>query len=220
MKIIMIRHGKVNMEWDSSYDSEGFDEAQRRYDISPLNDFGGKVAKAEGYKVYISDLSRTYDTALQIFGGEEGLAKCIELVKTPLLNEVPKRSYKDTKSKHAKGWWTMRSRIQWFFNSSRQPETKKDTKIRAKKAADLIEQGNADAVVISHEFFLYSLKGEFEKRGYVIERSEMFRIKNWERIRASKRDMHCGGCSHNCLLTSPGCDVGRDAAKMKEKQPL
>ena len=206
MKIILIRHGKVNMDWEKSYDSKGFDEANANYDISPLYDYQGRTWKPEGFQIYISGLQRTFDTANQVFEGDFGF------IKTELLNEVPKRSYKDSKAKLPRFWWTFRSRMQWYLNSSRQPEVRKQTVARAKELVDMIEKEGKDCILISHEFFLYTLKGELEKRGYLIERGSTFRIKNWERIRASKRDMHCGVCSHNCLLTNPGCDVGRDAA--------
>ena len=246
MKIILIRHGKVNMEWAKSYDSKGFDESQAKYDISPLFDYTGRVGRPDGYRIYISKLQRTYDTAMQIFdfngdvnlvdfdemlekgytpktekeknmriGSDEGQFDYDEnrtLFKTHLLNEVPKRSFKDTESKSSKAIWTAKARIQWYMNNHRQPEVKSDTKARAEQLVSILEAEGKDCVLVSHEFFLYTLKGVLEKRGFVIERSSTGRIKNWERIRASKRDMHCGVCGHNCLLTNPGCNVGRDAA--------
>ena len=229
------------MAWEKAYDSQSFDEAQAKYDVSPLMEYTGRVGRPQGYRIYISKLSRTKDTAMQVFDfksevkvvdldemiekGEyplsakeaslDGLSKWDDdstLLSTELLNEVPKRSFKDTLSKMSKGIWTAKSRIQWFFNNHRQPETKSDTVKRAEKLAEILEADGKDSVLISHEFFLYTLKGVLEKRGFLIERSSTGRIKNWERIRASKRDMHCGVCGHNCLLTNPGCNVGRDAA--------
>lgn len=221
MKIIMIRHGKVNMTWEGSYDSKGYDEAVDRYDHSPLLEYAGKKTVPKGYRIYISALQRTYDTAMQIFDfpKEELEGNPVkgpeDFIRTPLLNEVPKRSFKDTNVKYPKAWWTGRCRIQWFFNSKRQPETRRETVKRAEELVDLLESRGEDAVLISHEFFLYTLKGILEERGFIIERSNLFRIKNWERIRASKRSLHCGVCGHNCLLTNPGCNVGKDAAKMQ-----
>lgn len=252
MKIILIRHGKVNMDWDSAYDSEGFDKAQAKYDISPLCDYTGRVGTPEGYRIYISKLRRTYDTAMQVFNfnsdvsvidldgeinagrypksskernmenelGIDSNGKTVDvswddnntLLKTELLNEVPKKSYKDTSGKISRAIWTAQSRIQWYLNNHRQPEIKSETRARAEKLADILEADGRDSVLITHEFFLYTLKGVLEKRGFLIERSSTGRIKNWERIRASKRSMHCGVCGHNCLLTNPGCNVGRDAA--------
>ena len=191
------------MDWEKSYDSKGFDEAQAKYDISPLFDYAGKVWKTKGYKVYISGLQRTYDTAMQIFdfgqiaepsvyelglSGEDITNGSNTLFKTELLNEVPKRSYKDTNRKASKAIWTARSRIQWYLNNSRQPETRKDTVRRAEELVDLLEERGEDCVLISHEFFLYTLKSVLKNRGFLIERAGSGRIKNWERIKATKED--------------------------------
>ncbi len=224
------------MSWEKSYDSKGFDEAQAKYDISPLLDYSGRTGSPEGYKVYISKLQRTYDTAKQVFQysspvtvidldkeilekgfptrtDKDSIEVTDKLYSTALLNEVPKRSYKDTGNMIGRSIWVARSRIQWYLNNRRQPEIKKETIERAEKIVDILEQEGRDCVLISHEFFLYTLKGVLEKRGFLIERSSTGRIKNWERIRASRRDMHCGVCGHNCLLNNPGCNVGRDAAE-------
>ena len=48
---------------------------------------------------------------------------------------------------------------------------------------------------------------------YTQARSGIFRYRPWERILVTRRNLHCGGCSHNCLLTNPGCGVGRDKAQ-------
>ena len=36
MKIIIIRHGKVNYNWNKWYNSEGFDQVCREYDEAPI----------------------------------------------------------------------------------------------------------------------------------------------------------------------------------------
>ena len=233
------------MVWEDRYDSKGFEDALARYDECPLVDYKGKVGEIEGYDLYISDLRRTYDTALQLFSnianaeivdldipallsagdapadsgdsapatGESGEKKLI--YRTPLLREVPKRSYKDFAKLKSRSYITSRSRIQWYFNNPRQPEIKKQTVERANLLVDYLEGKGRDCVLVSHEFFIYTFKDVLDKRGFVVERSSGGRIKNWERIRATKRTMHCGVCGHNCLLTKPGCDVGRDAAKQQ-----
>ena len=232
------------MKWEDSYTSKGFEDALARYDESPLVDYNGKVGEIEGYDLYISDLRRTYDTALQLFSNI-GSAEIVDLdipsllssrkggdiapaatessensekkiiYRTPLLREVPKRSYKDYSGLKNRSYITSRSRIQWYFNNPRQPEVKRQTTERANLLVDYLESRGRDSVLISHEFYLYTLTSVLDKRGFVIERSSTGRIKNWERIRATKRTLHCGVCGHNCLLTNPGCNVGRDAAKQQ-----
>lgn len=207
MKIIMIRHAKVDMAWDKSYDSEGWDAANKTYDESPIKEVKEHL-KSEGFRVYISTLPRTRATAKGLLG------EC-ELMETPLLNEVPNRAAVDTSLKLPKWSWVACGRIEWYFNSSRQPETKRKTRERAEKLVKMLVEKNEDCVLITHEFYLYTLESVLAKHGFVTERGSIGRIKNLERIRATKRDDHCGFCTHNCLLSDPGCDIGRDKAKMQ-----
>ena len=89
------------------------------------------------------------------------------------------------------------------------------TRARAEELVQMILEKNEDCVLVTHEFYLYTLKSVLEKHGFVIKRSATGRIKNLERIRATKKDDHCGFCTHNCLLSNPGCDIGRDRAKQE-----
>ena len=34
-----------------------------------------------------------------------------------------------------------------------------------------------------------------------------------ERVRATKKILHCGGCHHNCLLSEAKCHIGREKAR-------
>ena len=56
-------------------------------------------------------------------------------------------------------------------------------------------------------------------RGYCVQRTGMGRIRPFEQMLLSRRGEHCGGCGHNCLLSNPGCSIGRDkAARQKERR--
>ena len=208
MKIIMIRHAKVDMEWEKSYDSDGWNQANVAYNESPIKEIKEHL-KNDDFKVYISSLPRTRATANGLLGERE-------LIETPLLNEVPNRAFTDTGRKLPKWMWVMCGRMQWFLNSKRQWETKKMTRARAEELVRMIIEKDEDCVLVTHEFYLYTLKGILSKHGFVIKRGGMGRIKNLERIRATKKDDHCGFCTHNCLLSNPGCDIGRDRAKLKK----
>ncbi|MBO4235445.1 MAG: histidine phosphatase family protein [Firmicutes bacterium] len=204
MKIIMIRHAKVDMEWEKTYNSKGWDKANEAYNAAPIKSIDKRL-KIEGFRVYISALPRTRATANGLFGD-------CELIETPLLNEVPNRAAIDTEKKLPKKFWVARGRTQWYMNSSRQWETRKMTRDRAEELVKMLVDKNEDCVLVTHEFFLYTLKSVLEKHGFVIKRSNTGRIKNLERIRATKRDDHCGFCTHNCLLSNPGCDIGKERA--------
>ncbi len=53
----------------------------------------------------------------------------------------------------------------------------------------------------------------FRVRGYCFARSELGAVRPGERILVTSRTAHCGGCGHNCMLSSPGCGIGRDKAQ-------
>lgn len=165
MKIVIIRHGKVDMEWKAKYDSVGFDEACRNYDTSPIKSIDGEselINKYKGYKVYISELPRTEETAKQLFG--EGIFN-----KSGLFNEVAIKSFKDTKRKLSTLLWNVMGRAQWMVNSKRQPETITDTMERARKAIMMLEKENKDCCVISHGCFMRVFLLELRRRGYHIK---------------------------------------------------
>ncbi|MBR2674936.1 MAG: hypothetical protein IKE52_05720 [Mogibacterium sp.] len=60
---------------------------------------------------------------------------------------------------------------------------------------------------------------ELKKRGYIIKRTNLFKVDYLEKAIATKRSDHCGRCSQNCHLSNPGCDIGRDKARMLKSFP-
>ena len=70
--------------------------------------------------------------------------------------------------------WTMMARIQWFYDSDRQFETKKQTKARAEALIDLLEsKQNTDykksCSLVSHGFFMLTLHRRLKRRGYKLK---------------------------------------------------
>lgn len=180
MKIVIIRHAKVNMKWEKKYDSKQYDLACKKYDeseIVPISEIMSIKDSAD--MVYISDLPRSYETACQLFGRRD-------FCRTSLVNEVPSRSFKDTDKKYPLWIWKSVSRIQWFFNSKRQPETREETIIRARKTIELVENNNEDCFIITHGFYMRTLVKELRSKGYKIERKRKVGIANLDRIIARK----------------------------------
>ena len=71
--------------------------------------------------------------------------------------------------------------------------------------------------MVSHPGFIALLLDRLRVRGYCVARTGLGRVQPLERLLLTRRDMHCGGCGHNCLLTNPGCGIGRDKAARKSK---
>lgn len=180
MKIVIIRHAKVNMEWEKRYDSKLYDLACKKYDTSDIVPISEIMPNENSIDViYISELSRSYETAYQLFGKTD-------FCKTSLINEVPLKSFKDTKKKNPLWIWNFIGRLQWLFNNRRQPETRRQTLIRAKKAIELVENNNKDCFVITHGFYMRTLIKELRSKGYKIEKQTRIRIANLDKIIAIK----------------------------------
>lgn len=183
VKIILIRHEKVDMAWDKKYNSVEYDLACEHYDRCPIAFPDKKYAKIAGAgRVYVSGLSRTYETACRLFDGTD-------FVKTSLLNEVPLRSFKDIERLYPLWVWNFVGRLQWFLGKSRQPESKENTKIRARKIIKLLEKGQEDCYLVTHGFYMRVLISELRRCGYRIrgeKNFESFRISNLDRVVAVK----------------------------------
>ena len=77
---------------------------------------------------------------------------------------------------------------------------------------DRIEQEELDSVVICGRQSLSALKAVLRRRGYLLEGGSLI-PQPLERMRATKRSLHCGGCAHNCLLSEAKCEKGRNRLK-------
>ena len=88
-------------------------------------------------------------------------------------------------------------------------------KAAGRRAAALVaelEKAGDDCVLFSHPAQIPLLMDALRLRGYCFRRTELGAVRPGERILATSRSDHCGGCAHNCMLSDPGCGVGRDKA--------
>ena len=208
MKMLIICSGKPAMTWKKLYQSADYDEACLQAMNCDIKKAESERISAGGRPVYVSSGRGALQTAKLLFTDTD-------IIEEPLLDEVPQRSYKDTEKELPLRRWQLMASMQRFFGNSRQPESRVQAKVRAKKLLDLLESRNQDCILISYPNFIRVLLDCLSSHGYYINRQNLFRIAPLERIAITKRDMHCGGCGHNCLLSNPGCGVGRDAARRK-----
>ena len=117
MKIVLIRHAQVNYKWKFWYNSQDFNNACHEYDISEIGVLN-KYDIETSNKIYISELSRTYDTARLIFREKT-------FIKMNLFNEVPLNAFTDTSLILPIIVWNVLGRIQWYINSKSQLENQK-----------------------------------------------------------------------------------------------
>lgn len=178
MKITIIRHGKVNMQWKKWCTSKQFDIECENYDsasIYPVNeDMAGNVSE----DIYISTLKRSRETATQLFGEKEFL-------ETGLLNEVPLKSCFHCKVKLPLWVWNVGGRMQWLFQRKRQVEKREETQKRADALIEKLVQMNRDCILVSHGFFMRTLLKELKKHGFAVDK-EKLGFANLERVVAEK----------------------------------
>ena len=180
MRITVIRHEQVDMSWDQKYNSATYDLACSKYDKCPIVLPRGGYPKVDDTKtVYVSELSRTYETACRLFEKSD-------FIKTALLNEVPLKSFKETNKMYPLWIWNFIGRVQWFIQSNRQEESKKGTITRAKGMIDLLEERQEDCYLITHGFYMKVFIKELKKQGYKIRNNHILGISNLGMIVAVK----------------------------------
>ncbi len=173
MRITVIRHARVDFVFPKSFGPEGQIEASRGYNESPIDPSG--IQRIEtGDAIYISELRRSRETALAMFGDRP-------MIRSELLNEVPLLPFTRANIRLPSLVWDIFGRIAWNFRKGSQPEKKAQTRARADRAIDRIEEEGRDCYVITHAFFIRTLFRQLKKRGYKTD-SRMGMIQNLERF--------------------------------------
>lgn len=88
----------------------------------------------------------------------------------------------------------------------------RDARRRAGELLDTLERDERDSVVLCGGQTMSALKAVLRTRGYLLEGGGLV-PRPLERVRATKRSLHCGGCAHNCLLSEAKCEKGRNKLK-------
>ena len=157
MKIVLIRHGRVLLDWERRCDSAAFDRSNRLYDEASIAPLPAMSIPIE--KVYISELPRTTATAAFLTG-----KKSIE--RTGLINEVPLGSFIDTKLRLPLWLWNAASTIQWIRNASRAREPRRETSRRVAAFIDLLASRGEDCIVVGHGMYFYQMMLALRGRGF------------------------------------------------------
>ena len=140
MRVIIIRHFKVQHTWKRCCTSVEFDEECRLYDKAPIE----RTKNKEIYdvkNVYISNLDRSLQTAKALFGD-------MDYCRTELIGEVPLRSAFDTKYRFPLWFWNVAGRMQWLFGCKRQPESRNGTKERALRFVHELTLRDDDCAIV------------------------------------------------------------------------
>ena len=199
MRLWIICAASAEPELPRRCSSRALAEEMARILDEPIKPSGAKTVKANGRAVYSSPRQCAISTAHAVVADAEALEE-------PLLDELP--------TPEILGGRTLPCRLLrlLIFLRSLLGVGLAAERRRADELIDRLERAGEDCVLVSHPGFIAVLIDRLRVRGYCAQRTGFGRIKPLEQMLLSRRDEHCGGCAHNCLLSNPGCNIGRDKA--------
>ena len=178
MKIVIIRHGKVDFRRSPRCTPAEFDRECAAYDQTPLKTAAYAAPQGEFKTVYVSTLPRSRETAQLLFPGRD-------LQESPLIHEVPCRPAFDSRIRLPLWLWFLLGRLQWAAGSARQPEKRRDTVKRSRQFIENLCRDGADCAVVTHGFFMHILLRELKKAGFRTDRSRL-NFKHGEYVTAER----------------------------------
>ena len=204
MKIWIICTGEKEGLWPARCDGESFTRLARRAAEEDPGPREEKKLPWEGRPVLIAPCPAAAGTAaLCVAGGT--------VREEALLTPVIPRASRSGGTRPV--WlWRQMAELQRRTGGKAQEESQKQISARAEALIARLEQEEKDCLLVADCVLTRELLDRARVRGYTLARTGVFRYRPWERILLTRRDLHCGGCRHNCLLSNPGCGVGRDKA--------
>lgn len=179
---------------------------EKRLD-SPVGETQGHPVAANGRGVHVSSRAAAQDTAEKLIA--DGAPQ-----SEPLLDEIPLRPFGGGKLPL---WlWRVLVWLRGLFGLAA-AESGRVSRQKADELISRLEKRREDCILVSHPRRIAALCDALRVRGYCVQRTGLGGIKPFEQLLLSRRDEHCGGCAHNCLLSNPGCNIGRDKAARAKK---
>ena len=208
MKIWIICCGEREGVWPQRCDAAAFTACARRAAEEAPEPRQERKMKAGEETVLLAPTAAARRTAeLCVEGGA--------LREEPLLAPVLQTA--EGKGEHSPRFWRLRAGWQRRREDGGQPESQKQIRARAERLLTRLLEEEKDCTLIADCLLAEELMDAARRLGCARARTGIFRCRPWERILITRRDMHCGGCGHNCLLSNPGCGIGRDKAARKSK---
>ncbi len=178
MKIFIIRHARVNLNWPKQCDVSTFHSYRKQYDEAPIDDVSPILNSTLPKRIYISSLPRSFATAEGLFGHRE-------FTVIPEIGEVPIYAKTRYRVRFPTWIWHVFGHFQWFINDKCQVETRIQTEKRADAVIDKLEKQNEDCVLVSHGLFMMVLMRRLRKRGYHVSDKHRITFKNLDMVRIS-----------------------------------
>ena len=191
MKIWVICSGEAPVSRESRYDAAGYAAYRKALLEGEPPAEGVKAARGEGFLLYVSPHAAAQRSAALLYPE-------LEAVTEPRLAELAPPRLRG-------------SRPLWLWRLLTRPTD--EDRAGAEALISELDEREKDCILVSHPRMIPLLLDRMRVHGHCVNRGEFGAIKPMERILVTRRDMHCGGCAHNCFLNNPGCGIGRDKAQ-------
>ena len=208
MRLWIICSGEAELLLPPCATGEEYAAACKKALDGPIGVAQGHTVAANGRKVYISRHAAARETSERLIPGAAAETE-------PLLDEIPLKCAQSGR-KLPLWLWRVLVWIRGLFGLAL-GESGRESRKKADALIDRLEKTGADCILVSHPRRIAALCDALRVRGYCVQRTGLGRIKPFEQLLLSRRDEHCGGCAHNCLLSNPGCNIGRDKAGRGKK---
>ncbi|MBU8878383.1 histidine phosphatase family protein [Bacillus sp. FJAT-29790] len=161
MKIGLVRHFKVMHAYPEKIwiTPSELTKWFKDYDASDIEEGETDLQEIEWEKCYSSDMFRAEKTASAIFDGE--------IIKTENLREVPAYPLVHRNIKLPYQLWAVLVRLAWLVNHPSQKDSKKSVEKRINLFLDdIISEGKANVLIVSHGALMIFMRRELVKRGF------------------------------------------------------
>ncbi|MEO5675900.1 MAG: histidine phosphatase family protein [Chitinophagales bacterium] len=159
MKIGLIRHAKVLCRDPFFSNGELFNMGRKAYDSSAVAEAIIRIRQEDFPVCYVSTRLRAIATAKAIYPGN--------FITTDELVEVTSTAIFLLKMNLPSSLRSVIGRVGWFFNYHKMPETRFQSNERARKfLTGLITGTHQDTLLVTHGFFMQSLRHELRKLGF------------------------------------------------------
>jgi broad specificity phosphatase PhoE len=141
MKIILIRHFRVDYAWKILYNSFEFEKSCKDYDEAGIINHG--ITIKTDYKIITSTMNRAIETSKLIFNKTADYSD-------DAMCEVPIKPFMTLSLKLPRIIWEIFGRLQWRLNIIKQPETYLESKIRVYRFLNNLIASNENCIIVSH----------------------------------------------------------------------
>ena len=163
--------------------------------------------KSKGYEIYAAPGKAAAQTAELYFGD-------VSVKEESLLSSVSLKPGIRSEKAFSRTFWRFLLFLWNTFGAGHKALSKQTDKLLKR-----LEEKGKSCILVCSLPVARVLLGKLRNRNYVVTRSGSFFPKPLEQFQFTKRDMHCGACGNNCLLTSPGCAVGKETALKRGIKP-